>query len=140
MTFWNSKITIRKTDRLFSLYIRKRDGRCVYAVKCSGHPRDIKELDCSHYHGRRKESVRFDPENCDAACKACHLFVHTAEGQKWLDEWKENKLGIQRFNLLNFRANMTRKRDDELDLFYIKSLTQEQERLTLSPEAIYHHL
>ena len=120
---WQSKTTIRRTDRQFSTYIRMRDGRCVYKIKCYGEPRNWKELDCSHYHGRGKESVRFDTDNCDAACKSCHNFVHTADGMIWLDEWKEKQLGKKGFELLLLRANTTKKRDDFIDTLAIKMLS-----------------
>lgn len=83
------------------------------------------DLDCSHYHGRGKESVRFDPENADAACRACHNYVATAEGQQWLDAWKLRQLGEQRYNLLLLRANTPAKRDDVLTKMYLKQLINE---------------
>lgn len=119
MSFWQAKTKIRPADKLFSEYIRKRDKDCRYRVKCFGH-QDFKELHCSHYHGRRKESVRFDPENCDAACRACHAYVH--EHPDWLDEWKLNQLGEQRFNALTLRANMPGKKDDQMTIIALKQL------------------
>ena len=83
----------------------------------------MSDLQCCHYHSRRKESVRFDPDNCDAGCIACHYFIdHTVEGQKWLDEFKLKQLGLQRFNGLLVRANTPGKRDDVLMTIYAKEL------------------
>ena len=121
MGFYSSKITIRKSDKLFSEYIRKRDGRCTYAVRClPGRPWDLKELQCSHYHGRRKESVRFDPRNADAACAACHQYVH--DNPSWLDAFKRVQLGQAQFDALLIAANTPGKRDDVMDALYCKGL------------------
>lgn len=119
---WQSKMVVRRTDKLFSEFIRRRDGVCQYRTQCYGEPRNWKELDCSHYHGRGKESVRFDPQNADGICKKCHHYVHTAEGQQWLDVWKENQLGERDFNLLLLRANTPQKRDDVMDNLNIRIL------------------
>lgn len=124
MTFWQSKTKIRRTDQLFSQYIRQRDGECVYKVKCYGH-QDIKELHCSHFHGRARESTRFDPENCDSACRTCHAFVHTADGIRWLEQFKKKQLGERNFNLLTLRANTPSKRDDTIMLLYVKQLLKD---------------
>lgn len=56
-------------DNEFSLLVRLRSkGICA---NCS-RQFDIQELDCSHFHNRRKMAVRFDPENADALCRECH--------------------------------------------------------------------
>lgn len=123
MSFWQAKTKIRRTDKLFSEYIRKRDGECQYKVKCYGH-QEFKDLHCSHFHGRGRESTRFDPENCDAACRSCHAFVHTGEGTIWLREFKKKQLGERGYDLLTLRANTPTKRDDVMTLLYIKELTK----------------
>lgn len=123
--FWQSKTKIRYTDRLFSSFIRRRDGDCVYKIRCHGHI-PYEELTCSHYKGRGKESTRFDPLNCDSACRPCHAWIQdTAEGKKWLEQFKINQLGQPVHDLLILRYNTPQKRDDGLDLLYVKQLLKE---------------
>jgi transcription elongation factor Elf1 len=57
-----------KADRLFSEYIRKRDGRCT---RCGSQSFN----QCSHHLSRRYLAVRFDPRNATTHCRSCHLFV-----------------------------------------------------------------
>lgn len=109
MSHWQAKTTIRYTDRLWTKYIKRRDkNKCQYRFKCYG----AEGSDVSHFQGRRKETVRFDDENCDLACRSCHNFVHTAEGAKVLEDWKRKQLGDRAYSLLILRANQTGKRDD----------------------------
>jgi hypothetical protein len=125
MSFWQAKTVIRPSDRLFSEFIRKRDGDCKYRAKCNGGW-DYKELHCSHFYGRGRESVRFDPENADASCRACHHYVgDTEEGRKWLKEWKLAQLGQRAYDLLMLRANTPGKRDDVLAKMYCRQLLKE---------------
>lgn len=118
MSHWQSKMKRRYTDVLWTKYIKLRDkDLCQVNFKCfKGTP----GTDVSHYHGRRKETVRFDDENSDLVCRSCHLFIHTAEGAKVFDEWKEQQLGEIKFKLLLLRANQTGKRDDVITKLIIK--------------------
>ena len=69
--------------------------------------------------------MRFDPENCDFACRKCHNFVETAEGAKVLEEWKKKQLGLQRYNMLLVRANATGKRDDYTTRVVVKQMLKD---------------
>ena len=83
-------------------------------------------MDCSHFKKRRKESVRFDPENCDAACKACHNFIENDKmGQSVLSNWKLEQLGAKRYGALLVRANHTGRKDDVMARIVIKKLMSE---------------
>lgn len=115
------KVKIRKNDKNFSKYIKARDkGLCQYNFKCF---RGEAGVDNSHFQKRRKESVRFDPSNCDLACRRCHFFVENdPQGQKTLEEWKKEQLGEREYNLLILRANTAGKRDDVMADLYIKEL------------------
>jgi 5-methylcytosine-specific restriction endonuclease McrA len=117
------KIRIRPADRLMSQYIKARDkGICQYRFKCFGD----QGTDNSHFQKRRKESVRFDPENCDLACRKCHYFVENhPDGQKTLEEFKRQQLGEKRYKMLLIRANQTGRKDDALAIIYIKQLIRE---------------
>lgn len=101
--------TLEKADKEFSLYIRKRDGRCQYF----GCP--IKTgLECSHYHGRSNKGTRYDEENCVAFCRRHHNELEEAKQTK---EWRgydgayttfmRERLGRAAFAALKARATGT---------------------------------
>jgi hypothetical protein len=52
-------------DRIFSLFIRLRDGSCVL---CGS----TQNLECSHFHGRGNPALRFHPLNAHACCQSCN--------------------------------------------------------------------
>lgn len=118
---YNFKIKIRKTDSNFSRYIRtKSNWKCEICGKdCSN---EHNKLECAHYHGRRKESVRFDSENCHALCKSCHKKTH--KDKDLFTSFVKSKLG-KRFDLLTLRANTPQKKDEVMNKLYIKQLLKE---------------
>jgi hypothetical protein len=59
------KWLVAELDRLTSLIVRRRDGRCV---TCG----DVQGLQCSHFFSRRYLSIRFDLRNCNAMCAGCN--------------------------------------------------------------------
>lgn len=127
MSHWQSKTTIRPTDRKFSIWVRTRDGRCVFNVKCTSYV-GVKGLHCCHFWSRRHESVRFDPENADAGCPACHDWIDsTAEGEKWHDTWKLNQLGQRAYDLLELRQQSKGTRDDYATKIVLKEMLRLQE-------------
>ncbi len=115
------KVKIRTNDKNFSKYIRGRDkGLCQYNFRCY---KGTEGTDNSHFQKRRKETVRYDPDNCDLACRRCHFFIENdPNGQRVLEEFKRRQLGEKRYNLLLLRANSTGKRDDFMTSLYIKEL------------------
>jgi hypothetical protein len=131
MSHWQGLVKLRSTDRSFSKYIRTRDRKCQFGIKC--HPveqkdwgtgeLDIKYLDCVHYFGRSEENTRFDPINCQAGCKKCHDYLH--KNEKEFDKIMLNKLGQTEYDKLCIRAWTYKKRDDKLDALYIKQLEKE---------------
>jgi len=56
---------VEEADRLFSLYIRRRDGRCT----ACGSTRD---LQCSHHISRARVWTRWDVRNATTHCARCH--------------------------------------------------------------------
>jgi hypothetical protein len=71
---------IRKLDRIFSEYIRRRDsvgGYCT-CITC-GAVKPWREMDCGHYIGRKHYVTRFDERNCHTQCKRCNNW---GEGEK----------------------------------------------------------
>lgn len=112
-----------KADKLFSEYIRKRDGKCVRCGKTNN-------LQCSHYWGRRMESVRFDPLNAEALCPGCH---EKWEHQKEIKIHKElifgeyalyklAQLGRMGYDALKVKAHKSVRKDRELEFLKIKEL------------------
>ena len=114
-------IKISKLDRLFSQYIRSRDG-----WKCQRCGSQFKPpttgLHCSHFHGRGKKSVRFDPENCVALCHGCHSYF-TANPLLHV-QFFQKRLG-KRFDALLIRANTPRKPDYALIEIWLKGKLSE---------------
>ena len=110
------KIKIDPADTVFSLYIRIRDGRCV---RCGRPGRPNKDgypvvgLQCSHYHGRRKEATRYDPMNCDALCAGCHKYFD--ENRDEYTALKKLKLGEKEYNLMKLRSGSYYKKDRPME-------------------------
>lgn len=105
----------RKSDELFSQYIRMRDRacqRCGSPVEFNAKGLPISHQ-ASHFQGRGKEATRFDPENVDTLCGGCHMYLganpyeHTA--------WQIKKKGIDAVNAIVLRSNGYKKRDDKME-------------------------
>jgi len=109
------RIKIRKSDKIFSQYIRERDK--WICQRCGSKS---KSLQNSHFHGRRKESVRFDSANCCALCFSCHQYLDSNPLEHV--KWKRAQLGEKRFKALNVRAQMIKKRDDKMDVIVCQAL------------------
>ena len=97
-----------KLDVRFSLFIRTRDKwTCQRCGKY--HPEGSRQsLHASHFHSRRKQSVRYDFSNCAAHCFSCHQYLgeNPIEFAKWIVAF----LGEKEAALLQGRANQTLKR------------------------------
>ena len=70
---------VAKLDKLFSLYIHRRDalpngiGRCI---TCG----TITTLQCGHFIKRQHMAVRWNPLNAAGQCPRCNHFLHGNEG------------------------------------------------------------
>lgn len=125
-------------DKLFSQFIRLRAMALVEGCeRCLTPKYDIqkedgsifpawKQLQCSHFWGRRKRSVRFDEENATGLCYGCHMYLtsHPAEHYEFFKE----RLGQERYDLLEYRANRPQKIDGDLITLYLNQKIQELER------------
>ena len=105
------KIKIDALDVLFSKLVRLlADGVCEYCGKSS------RRLECSHFHGRRKRSVRWDTDNACALDFSCHHYLQENPYQH--TEFFRKRLGSKKFEELNIRAEMlvkwTKQGKDEL--------------------------
>lgn len=106
------KVKLRPDDTLFSKCLRAKRGKCE---KCGW----VIRLQISHFHGRRKESVRFDEENCDVLCFTCHRIFE--ENPALYSAWKLKQLGKAKYDRLLIRANLYCKRDIKANLLWIKN-------------------
>lgn len=101
------QIKICKADKAFSLFIRARDKKCVRCLRAGdldkrGLP--ILGLQCSHFFGRAKESVRFDQFNADSLCMGCHQYWGSTDREAYRD-FKVKQLGQKQFDFLCVRAS-----------------------------------
>lgn len=93
-----------KADRLFSEYIRARDGRCI---TCS----TTEALQCSHFYGKKaRPAVRYDPMNAHAQCARCHLAHHKHDPGKYMD-WMRQHYSEDELDALQYRSHGIAKRD-----------------------------
>lgn len=93
-------------DSWFSLFIRKRDGRCV---TCKRKPPDV-ILECSHLYGKGSSSdlVRWDVRNAATQCKGCHFHHHTSTN-KPLTDYIFGRLGQDEMDELWLRSKTVSK-------------------------------
>lgn len=114
-------LKLRKTDTLYTRYIRERDN--YTCQKCRRpYPRDdCRNLGVSHLWGRDHENTRFDDENCVALCYwNCHRYWGHGEGCREYEAFMIDKLGHAGYDLLMVRAHTYKKQDDKMDEFIIR--------------------
>lgn len=85
----------------------------MYCGRRGTGPDGIFGLQASHYFGRAKQTVRFDEENVDVLCVACHKLLGT-DNKPLYKKWKIEQLGQDRFDKLNLLAHTTGKKDYKL--------------------------
>ena len=116
------KIRLDKNDKLFSEFIRKRAVKFAGGCEYCGKTMDWKSLQTSHFHGRRKRSVRYDPQNACGVCFSCHIYL--GENPYAHTEFFKDRLGSDRFEWLNIRAEKIVKRDKDEITVYLKQLLE----------------
>lgn len=118
---------MRRTDTLFSIYIRNRDKWTCQRCHTKYDP-PTNGLHNSHFWGRAKECTRFEPDNCIALCFGCHRLWGHGDERPAYEKFMKKKLGEKRFKSLMFQANngLKKCKDDKLSLIYIKQLLREQ--------------
>lgn len=80
------KRLIKELDRVFSLYIRKRDkGRCWAANWPK--PRCSQDMQCNHKIGRANYRLRWDERNAVCGCSAHNLWAHFNQSE-WNTQWR----------------------------------------------------
>lgn len=101
-------MTDKTADTLFSEWIRERDRTCFFCNQLAS--------DCSHYFERGHSSTRYDPENCDGACRICHD-AHGGKKNGLYRKLKIEQMGLKRFEALERRANSIMKRSEAVERF-----------------------
>lgn len=113
------KVKISAADRLFSLWIKNRDGwtcqRCekTYNPDIPGHRQ---ALHCSHFKGRAKESTRFEPLNADSLCYGCHQYFTSQPDEH--HRWQVERKGQDVIDKLVLLSNTYKKKDRKLEAMY----------------------
>lgn len=117
------KIKRRLVDRLYSKLIRIRDNltckRCGHT-----HKGNSKGLHTSHYFNRRTEATRFDWNNCDSLCLACHFLWSHGSGRADYTAFKKKQLGTEKYEALAKAAKIPNKNIPFDDLKKIKEFRE----------------
>jgi hypothetical protein len=111
-------------DKLFSEFIRKRAMRDAGGCeRCHTGKSSYRALQCSHFHGRRKRSVRFDEDNAAGLCGACHMYLgaNPAEHVRFFQE----RLSMTAFENLQIRAQFKHKVDESAVALYLRKKLKE---------------
>lgn len=94
------KARLKEADRVFSLWIRSRDKRCI----CCG---TTERLQCGHLITRGAKSVRFDEENSNAQCARCN-FLHEHRPEFYTTQFLR-KYGRKKYEDLVRRSKQPKK-------------------------------
>ena len=84
------KAKLHDADRLFSQFIRNRDG---WQCRICGEPYN---LQCAHLVSRRYRAIRFSPLNAVALCSRHHVYYtyRTIEWELWCEERFPGRLAM----------------------------------------------
>jgi hypothetical protein len=107
------KLKLRRSDILFSQYIRTRDDWTCQRCGMQYTP-PTRALHCSHFQGRGKEATRFEPLNCTSLCYGCHQFFTSHPAEHYA--WQVKRLGQEQVDKLVLQSNTYKKRDDKMEV------------------------
>lgn len=116
---------IRNSDKVFSWYIRLRDGRCLRCqspVRLNDKGLPISHT-VSHYYGRVRESTRIEPDNCICLCMPCAR-IWSSDVRNQYDAFMTGWLGEERMKTLMIQANSYQKRDEAMSYLIAKGLLE----------------
>lgn len=111
-----NKTLVKKLDKVFSLYIRKRDSKDGYFRCCScSQIKPYEQADCGHFINRKHIATRWREDNCHGQCRSCNRFDEgNAVGYTL---FMINKFGQPHVEYLNSLKNQTcRYTDFELEI------------------------
>jgi len=118
-------IKLEPADILWSKYIRKKHRKCEMCGKLGTGEDGITGLECAHYKGRRRRSVRFYEPNCLCLCIGCHRKCH--EDPDMHCSFMKKKLGERGYEILIVQANVTQKKDKVMEKMYAKACLDDLE-------------
>lgn len=98
------KQLIKKADKLWSEYIKKRDKRCQ---RCG----TTQNLESAHIISRTHTTLRHHPDNGIALCHKCHMYFHAHPLE--FEEFIKRKKGGE---FLNYLRSLERDKLSTLDL------------------------
>lgn len=116
-------IRIDKADKVFSQAIRCRDRKCMRCgspVKFNSKGLPVSHQ-ASHYFGRGQESTRFELNDVDTLCMACHRYWGSDHREDYRN-FKIKQLGQKGFDLLILQSKSPKKKDREMSLIIAKEL------------------
>ena len=84
---------VKKLDKVFSEYIRRRNGEMAMCVTC-GKIAHWKEMQAGHFMSRRHRATRWHEDNVQTQCVKCNMFGQGEQFKfgKWLGDEKANEL------------------------------------------------
>lgn len=126
------KIRTTKLDRIFSLYIRERDGWRCRRCKTPYRP-PTSSLQCAHIFGRRSRGTRWLPANAIALCAGCHIHF-TGQPLQFYD-WLKSEIGESALDKLRFQSTRPTKfthSDEDMMYAELKRLHKEATENNLS--------
>lgn len=84
---------VKKLDKVFSEYIRRRNGEMATCVTC-GKIAHWKEMQAGHFMSRRHRATRWHEDNVQTQCVKCNMFGQGEQFKfgKWLGDEKANEL------------------------------------------------
>ena len=118
---------IEYLDDLFSGFIRKRAMLKVHGCeRCFTQKVSWKQLQCSHFWGRMRKSVRWDADNAAGLCGACHIYLtsHPEEHRQFFLE----RLGQDKYNELMLRANCVHRVDLGAVALHLEAMLDSEEK------------
>jgi hypothetical protein len=105
---------IKKLDKVFSEYIRRKDASKDGMARCvtCGKTAHWKEMDNGHYWSRRYTSTRWDENNCGVQCTYCNRYnqgnapaftMHLLRkhGQEFLEQLEQKKNETAKLGILD---------------------------------------
>lgn len=92
---WHNKVKV-----LYSLYIRKRDGKCVV---CGSRDR----LQNGHFFSHVSQSTRYNDLNCNTQCSGCN-YLHEHDTYPYT-RWFIKKYGLAQYDRLHNLSKRTKK-------------------------------
>jgi hypothetical protein len=112
---------VKKLDDIWSLYIRKRDKRCVVCGTQNN-------LTCGHLFSRVSYSTRWDPRNTWGQCSSCN-YLHESDPYPFT-RWFQRKFGLKAYDELHKKYWESVKYTDQqlIDMYeQIKQMLDELE-------------